>query len=61
MFHMLKYINKSLHKQHKINKNINFTKNTVIKRKLVHLYKPNPNKHIQATSKLHYTELKNKK
>ena len=61
MFHMLKYINKSLHIQHKINKNFNFTKNTVIKRKWVHLYKPIPKRHIQLTSNLHYTELKNKK
>ena len=63
MFHTLKYINKQLHIEHKINQGIYLIKKVYIKHRRVQLYEPckTENKSVKLTSNLHYKESKIKK
>ena len=62
MFHTLKYINKPLHIQHKINQGSIVLKIITEKHPWIQLYrKEKNNKSVKLTSNLHYKEPKVKK
>jgi len=63
MIHTLKYINKQLHIQHKINQGKHLMKKVYVKHPWIQLYKhfEKKNKDVKLTSNLHYKEPKIKK